>query len=360
MPNVFLPQQAVCGLLVSWLVWLALVSACIFTLTPPVVPEVVVATSMVPLLLFVSLMLYYQDLGDETSEKGSRLYSYNLANTIITVVAAVVGLPVLYSVAWYPDRVRNLIEYSEDTVDNVRFPAVVLFQRTDWASQAILSTDVRGDCFIGWSDPDAPACNDTTTSSPACRCEGSWADEITDFQWHGTTYRVLALESPLTRSPMPTTQMITQTPFYYNSSGLTESTFIPTPTLWIAVYDPALTLGEAMESGYTRMYLLNANGMTAISLTLHYREVLGKSPAYDYGVSFSTVPASKVGCDLASDPKAEPCILNLFLQYPTFDRQVSRQSVALTAGGLVTEAGAWFALFQLVGWLFSGLAIQPK
>lgn len=35
-----------------------------------------------------------------------------------------------------------------------------------------------------------------------------------------------------------------------------------------------------MENGYTRMYPINANGMTAISLGLHYREVLGKRPAY--------------------------------------------------------------------------------
>jgi len=115
-----------------------------------------------------------------------------------------------------------------------------------------------------------------------------------------------------------------------------------------------------MENGYTRMYPINANGMTAISLGLHYREVLGKRPAYDYGVSFSTVPIPKINCDMASDPDAAPCTLSLFLQYPTFDRQVSKQSVASTAGGLVTEAGAWFALFQLVGWLLSGLASQPK
>ena len=134
MYGVFLPQQAVCGLVVGWLVWLVIVSTCIFTLTPPVIPEVVVATSMMPLLLFVGLSLYYQglsanilrllcDIGltitidsHDDPEKGSRPYSYNLGNTIFTVVAAVVGLPVLYSVAWYPDRVRNLIEYAEDTV----------------------------------------------------------------------------------------------------------------------------------------------------------------------------------------------------------------------------------------------------
>ena len=53
-------QQAVWGLLVGWIVWLAVVSVCIFTLTPPVVPEVIVGTSMVPLLTFVCLSIHYQ------------------------------------------------------------------------------------------------------------------------------------------------------------------------------------------------------------------------------------------------------------------------------------------------------------
>lgn len=126
------------------------------------------------------------------------------------------------------------------------------------------------------------------------------------------------------------------------------------------MFDPNLTLQEAMENGYTRIYLINASGMTAISLGLHYREVLSKRPAYDYGVSFSTVPMSMIECDIAANPDVAPCTLSLFLQYPTFDRQISKQSVALTPGGLVTEAGAWFALVQLVGWLLSGLAVQPK
>ncbi|KAK4450333.1 hypothetical protein QBC34DRAFT_461816, partial [Podospora aff. communis PSN243] len=356
-------------LLVGWLVWLAIVSTCIFAITPPVVPEVIVGTSMVPLLLFVGLSLYYQGLSavplgytnktnaHDDQAKEQRPYSHNLGNTILTVVAAIVGLPVLYSVAWYPDRVRNLIEYAEDTVDDVRFPSLALFQRTDWASQAMLSTGIPGDCFIGWPDADAPPCNDTTHLFSACRCGDSWSDNVTEFAWHGTSYRMLTLTSPQLASTMPTTQMITQTPFYYNSTHLTKSTFTPTPTLWIALHDPSLNFSEAMESGYTRMHLLNANGMTAISLTLHYRQVVGKPPAYDYGVSFSTVPIpSAVACDLALNRSAEPCMLSLFLQYPTFDRQVSRQSVALTVGGLAMEAGAWFALFQLVGWLLSGLA----
>lgn len=98
------------------------------------------------------------------------------------------------------------------------------------------------------------------------------------------------------------------------------------------MYDPTLTLREALESGCTRMHLINANGMTAISLGLHYREAEGKTPAYDYGLSVSTIPAAEVACDVARDPAAKPCTLSLFLQFASFDRQVSRQSAALGLG----------------------------
>jgi len=59
-PSTFLPQQAVWSLVVCWIVWLAIITVCIFTVTPPVVPEVIVGTSMVPLLIFVGLSIYHQ------------------------------------------------------------------------------------------------------------------------------------------------------------------------------------------------------------------------------------------------------------------------------------------------------------
>lgn len=98
------------------------------------------------------------------------------------------------------------------------------------------------------------------------------------------------------------------------------------PSLWIAIYDPTLNLTSALENGYTRMVLINANGMTAINLGLNRRQAPNTSPAYDYQLSVSTIPAASVDCAAGSTTH---CHISLFLQFPSFDRQNSRLGVAM-------------------------------
>ncbi|XXG96343.1 hypothetical protein Hte_002625 [Hypoxylon texense] len=123
--------------------------------------------------------------------------------------------------------------------------------------------------------------------------------------------------------------------------AIDDSSRLLSPSLWIAVYDPTLTLTEALENDYTRLTLVNANGMVAINLGLNYRQMRGKPPAYDYDLSFSTVPSMDRLCDRGSDtdPATEPCFISLWLQFPTFERQVSTQSYAMS----------WAVRFRSVG-----------
>ena len=81
------------------------------------------------------------------------------------------------------------------------------------------------------------------------------------------------------------------------------------------------------------MILVNANGMTAVNLGLNYRQAFGWAPAYDYDLSISTIPATKLVCDLGpTTPLATgPCHISLFLQIPSFTRQTS----------LLTNAMGW-------------------
>jgi hypothetical protein len=111
-----------------------------------------------------------------------------------------------------------------------------------------------------------------------------------------------------------------------------DSSWILSPSLWLAIYDPTLTLQGALDNGYTRMILVNANGMTAINLGLNYRQVFGTTPAYDYDLSISTIPATDIVCNLGSTaPMATgPCCVSLFLQIPTFTRQVSLMSYEMS------------------------------
>jgi hypothetical protein len=98
------------------------------------------------------------------------------------------------------------------------------------------------------------------------------------------------------------------------------------PSLWIAIYDPTLNFTDALANGYTRMVLINANGMTAINLGLNRRQAPNTSPAYDYQLSVSTIPAASVDCAAGSTTR---CHISLFLQFPSFDRQNSRLGVAM-------------------------------
>ena len=63
----------------------------------------------------------------------------------------------------------------------------------------------------------------------------------------------------------------------------------------MAVYDPSLGMIEALERGYSRMVLMNANGDSSVNLGLQYRQEMGHTRAYDYSmILYSTHAYNKV------------------------------------------------------------------
>jgi hypothetical protein len=67
-------------------------------------------------------------------------------------------------------------------------------------------------------------------------------------------------------------------------------------SLYLAVFDPTLTVQQALENGYTRMQLVNANGIVAVTLGLTMRQASAETaPAYDYGLAVSSIPFDEVG-----------------------------------------------------------------
>ena len=50
----------------------------------------------------------------------------------------------------------------------------------------------------------------------------------------------------------------------------------------MVIYDPSLSMVDALARGYTRMVLINANGDSSINLGLQYRQEIGYIAAYDY------------------------------------------------------------------------------
>ncbi|KAK4198896.1 hypothetical protein QBC40DRAFT_340947 [Triangularia verruculosa] len=351
----------------GWVAWLG-ISGALVVLTVPSSRIIIAVLSGVWVLsvigvLGVCLLLLFASLsgGDKPLLLGLKSkYSQNLGNTVITLLAATITLPFLYWTVWDPERTRNVITFDRDIVASVHFPSITLFQRVDWTSQAKLEVDPPPKCFLGWHNETAPDCEITSAEyTGACQCGNRWSDRIEDFEWQNTSYRAFTLTSSISMvSPMPTYQMIAQAFFTYDTAkARADSSRVLSPSVWIAVYDPTLTVQQALESGYTRMVLINANGMAALNLGLNYREALGKAPAYDYQLSISTVPSMDLQCD-TSDPKGAsgPCFLSLFVQFPSFERQVSQQDVAMKWQDVAADAGSWFALFQLLGWISSGLA----
>jgi len=66
-------------------------------------------------LSLISISIVLSSGGSTTTRKCSQ----NMWSTVITIVAAVIGFAVLYDRFWYPDRIRNVIEISQDSVVSI-------------------------------------------------------------------------------------------------------------------------------------------------------------------------------------------------------------------------------------------------
>ena len=192
-----------------------------------------------------------------------------------------------------------------------RFPAVTLFQRLDWSSQAQILPVSYAKCFLGWLEATGttPMCKDLSQQAlvpgQACNCSEDWSSPVVeDFVWQKIVYRYLSFT--------PSAALIASTPTYIMTlqvffnckvpylSHVQQSTYsMPdnatfslrtssqeqAPSLYMAVYDPSLAMEDALQRGYSRMVLISANGDSSINLGLQYRQEMDYAPAYDYSVS---------------------------------------------------------------------------
>ncbi|KFY75442.1 hypothetical protein V499_04567 [Pseudogymnoascus sp. VKM F-103] len=308
-------------------------------------------------------------------------YNYNLGNTVLTLTISALVLPWLYYKFWYPNRTKSVIISDQDTVVRKRvlpFPHPLPARGLDFPSKPrrirareMLSGLVRRKRARlqrrGARSNPLPMCWELGRESHGfSMAQYQLSRPDTDVEF---IYAVQSPDDADDSAGFFQLQVVPKPPSYQtitanrnetddSSKALSDSSMLLSPSLWIAIYDPTLDLASALENGYTRMVLINANGLTAINLGLNRRQAPNTSPAYDYKLSVSTIPAAGVNCGATSTGSTAPCHISLFLQFPSFDRQNSRLGVEMKWEEVVAAAGSWFSLFQIAGWIFSGLAFH--
>jgi hypothetical protein len=187
-------------------------------------------------------------------------------------------------------------------------------EQTDARAQANLLDDQPWTCFIGAWNPTGPKCGALTEEqvldpNPSCNCTYSWRHQILPHFSGNDTKRVMSLVPEpelLTNSTQtflnlqvefnckyywPTCDeyitypdhQLTSSPPSDNSS---VSLVLGSPNLWLFVYDPVVSAEEAYFKGYALITLMNANGVTTVTLNLNYYEKRNVVPHYEYGLLF--------------------------------------------------------------------------
>ncbi|KAK6833577.1 hypothetical protein PG987_008271 [Apiospora arundinis] len=230
--------------------------------------------------------------------------------------------------------------------DSVFYPSIALMQNVKWNFQASLTLDSKPKCFVGWMKDSLPTCDLAKEPGDWCNCTSLWDTTISSYVWQNTTYNMLAWNANEHMvNSRPTTPILTQaffnckqTPLEYHQLGrrtnpipypsvnsqksFNDSFGHDSPSLWLAVWDTAISLQESLEYGYTRLQLIDAAATSSVSLDLIRKELPDRKPAYDYRISaITTVGQTNLPCDLDKDYYG-PCRTTVLVQYPNFNRDV--------------------------------------
>jgi hypothetical protein len=194
-----------------------------------------------------------------------------------------------------------------------------------------------------------------------CTCKELWYNDdevIEDFIWMNTSYRYKVFDSPSWFiGHNPTYMLLLQTFFDYNATEALDESSTTNPSLMIAVYDPTLGMQNSFELGYTRMNLVNANGIVAVNIGLQVRDGGNGISAYDYSLSLVSSPATDLVCDTTSaETYKYPCHMSLFIQVPNFDRSTITTEKVMTWMDAASAAGGYFSFLQFLSWIISAQA----
>jgi hypothetical protein len=126
----------------------------------------------------------------------------------------------------------------------------------------------------------------------------------------------------------------------------------------IAVYDPRLSIQQALNQNYTRLILVDASAETQISVALRLiKTFLNPTGFYDYDLSITSTTALSLPCDTGNNGTyySNACATTIMLQIPTFRRTTLEEVEKLKFESAMAIAGAYFSFVQIISWVVSGL-----
>lgn len=235
-------------------------------------------------------------------------------------------------------------------------------------------------CYIGESQ-DSPACSSMNPPQVAqlqvssCNCSESWDQRIMYHFWGNDTKRFISfVHTPNLvtgsveaffnlqvhfncKSSMSPSIFGKLNSFQDNSSQWgANSSIIANPNLWLLVYDPVIAPQQAYLTGTAGLSLINANGVTTVTLTPTYVQRRDSPPHYEYEAIISTSSFLNIICDVAtrnaladatSNAYAD-CTAFILFRFANLDRTTFRERPVMEWADVVASIGSYFALVQFV------------
>jgi hypothetical protein len=226
--------------------------------------------------------------------------------------------------------------------------------------QAHLLESQKWYCYVGERNAEAPACSSMTAAevlrTSSCNCSDSFQQQVVDHFHEGDNKRVIYF--------LPKQNLVTDSArlfltlqlfFSYNSSTRTPT--LGYPNLWLLVYDPIQDPYIAYQTGDALMTLMDANGVTTLTLSSDYVDFGNGTAYYRYDVGVSTSPFMNLICDVAGNTSDyRDCHATVLVRVPRLERTVVHDRRVMLWTDVVASAGAYFALVQLISWIISGLS----
>ncbi|KAI4209768.1 MAG: hypothetical protein LQ349_009525 [Xanthoria aureola] len=190
-------------------------------------------------------------------------------------------------------------------------------------------------CFLNKFDEEAPMCHSLSRpellTAHSCNCNDSWVAGVQQrFEAPGSkqgSYYVSFRPDDDIISRGAGVYMTLQAFFKFNTSNPSGHP-VPSPVLWIMVYDPDIAFEEAYTGGYGPLNLMNANGVTTINIGLNFFEPAIDFAYYKYDVKFSTTENLNLVCDVTKNA-TKLCFASLIIQIPRFDRTVQTEKMSM-------------------------------